>query len=243
MTVIAERTHLVKHILWYPRIDRLINEDWMLKMYNINSLLPQLSWNTWEQRCWHICLPSVARIPALVWCPSRSSPWVLAAPTGRESPGIYRQRNKTIYKREGGNVLFNNALNAFYLRLYGIRHMVKDHSDSEKGNLLPPHSLLFPIKSMGCFICTIPDRIAHTTAFVTPVVEHWLEQEIAQWVHPMKDRSDDPSHNERTLLSQSYISLPTRGNGVPITIYNGMSALWCVSIQIFALSYTKLVFW
>ena len=30
------------------------------------------------------------------------------------------------------------------------------------------------------------DRIAHTTALVTPVVEHWLEQEIAQWVHPMK---------------------------------------------------------
>ena len=38
------------------------------------------------------------------------------------------------------------------------------------------------------------DRITHTTAFVTPVVEHWLEREIAQWVHPMKDRSDDPSH-------------------------------------------------
>ena len=28
-----------------------------------------------------------------------------------------------------------------------------------------------------------PDRITHTTAFVTPVVEHWLEREIAQWVH------------------------------------------------------------
>ena len=26
------------------------------------------------------------------------------------------------------------------------------------------------------------DRIAHTTAFVTQVVEHWLEREIAQWV-------------------------------------------------------------
>ena len=25
------------------------------------------------------------------------------------------------------NVLFNDALNTFYLRLYGIRHMVKDH--------------------------------------------------------------------------------------------------------------------
>ena len=51
------------------------------------------------------------------------------------------------------------------------------------------------------------DRIAHTTAFVTPVVEHWLEREIAQWVHPMKDQSDDPSHHERTLLPRSYISL------------------------------------
>ena len=27
------------------------------------------------------------------------------------------------------------------------------------------------------------DRIAHTKSFVTPVVEHWLEGEIAQWVH------------------------------------------------------------
>ena len=34
---------------------------------------------------------------------------------------------------------------------------------------------------------------------VTPVVEHWLEREIAQWVHPMKDQSDDPSHHERML--------------------------------------------
>ena len=50
--------------------------------------------------------------------------------------------------------------------------------------------------------------IAHTTAFVTPVVDHWLEREIAQWVHPTKDRSDDPSHHERTLLPRSYISLP-----------------------------------
>ena len=58
------------------------------------------------------------------------------------------------------------------------------------------------------------DRIAHTTAFVTPVVEHWLEREIAQWVHPMKDRSDDPSHHERTLLRQSYISLKSGRKGI-----------------------------
>ena len=40
-----------------------------------------------------------------------------------------------------GNVLFNDILNTFYLRLYGIRHMVKDHSDGERGNLLLPHWL------------------------------------------------------------------------------------------------------
>ena len=94
------------------------------------------------------------------------------------------------------NVLFNDALNTFYLRLYGVRRMVKDHSGSEKGNPLPPHRLLLSINSKGSFICTITDRITHTTAFVTSVVEHWLEREIDQWVHPMKDRSDDPSHHE-----------------------------------------------
>ena len=84
--------------------------------------------------------------------------------------------------------------------------MVKDHSDSERGNLLLPHGLLFPTSSKWCvffFYMHHPtDRITH---------EHLLEgelAEIAQWVQPMKDRSDDPSHNERTLLPQSYVSLP-----------------------------------
>ena len=86
--------------------------------------------------------------------------------------------------RKEGNVLFNDTLNRFYLRLYGVRHMVKDHSDSERGNPLPPHGLLFSISSKGYFICIIhTDRITHTTVFVTPVMEHWLEREIAQWVH------------------------------------------------------------
>ena len=35
--------------------------------------------------------------------------------------------------RNEGNVLFNDALNTFYLQLYGVRHMVKDHSVSERG--------------------------------------------------------------------------------------------------------------
>ena len=52
--------------------------------------------------------------------------------------------------------LFNDALKTFYLRLYGVGHMVKDHSDSERGNPLPPHRLLFPISSKGSIICIIP---------------------------------------------------------------------------------------
>ena len=53
------------------------------------------------------------------------------------------------------------------------------------------------------------DRITHTPGFLTPVVEHWLERKIAQWFHPMKDQSDDPSHHEQTLLPRSYVSLPS----------------------------------
>ena len=52
--------------------------------------------------------------------------------------------------------------------------MVKNHSDSERGNPLPPHGLNFPISSKGSFIWAIPHRIAHKMTFVTPVVEHWL---------------------------------------------------------------------
>ena len=31
-----------------------------------------------------------------------------------------------------GNVLFNDALNTFYLLLYGVGHMVKGNSDKER---------------------------------------------------------------------------------------------------------------
>ena len=43
--------------------------------------------------------------------------------------------------------LFNDALNTFYLRLYGVGRIVKDHSDSERGNPLSPHGLIYPICS------------------------------------------------------------------------------------------------
>ena len=75
---------------------------------------------------------------------------------GGKCPGGKCPNGKCPGKRGGGIFLFNDALNTFYLRLYGVGHMVKDHSDSERGNPLLPHGLLFPISSKGSFICTIP---------------------------------------------------------------------------------------
>ena len=100
------------------------------------------------------------------------------------------------------NVLFNDALKTFDLRLYGVRHVVNDHSDSERRNPL------LPLRGeQGFLYMHHPTyRRIYTTAFVTPVVEHGLEREIANRL-TMKDRSDDTSHHEQTLLPRSYVSL------------------------------------
>ena len=65
--------------------------------------------------------------------------------------------------------------------------MVKDHSDSERGNPLLPHGLLFPINSKG-FLYASSHGLCYTSRGALAG--------IAQWGHPTKDRSDDPSHHE-----------------------------------------------
>ena len=60
-------------------------------------------------------------------------------------------------RKHFGNVLFNDALNTFYLRLYGVGHIVKDHSDSERGNPLSD-------SQQGVFYMHHPtNRITHTS--------------------------------------------------------------------------------
>ena len=72
--------------------------------------------------------------------------------------------------------MFYLMIHTFYLWLFGINHMVKDHRDSQRGNpLLPLHGLLFLISSNGTFTCTVPDKKVQSMAFVTPAEEHWLE--------------------------------------------------------------------
>ena len=58
-------------------------------------------------------------------------------------------------RRKEGNVLFNDILNTFYVWLYGVGYMVKDHLDSERGIMLLPHWLHFPISSKVSFILNL----------------------------------------------------------------------------------------
>ena len=89
--------------------------------------------------------------------------------------------------------------------------MVKHHSDS--GNpLLPLHGLLFLVSRKGSFfIYHSTDRMAHTMAFVTSVMEHWLEQEIAH-VSTMKDWSDQKMAASRELALYLWFSFLTLGD-------------------------------
>ena len=92
-------------------------------------------------------------------------------------------KQKPRWLESGGNVLFYNALNSFYLWLYGKAALGK------RVNQLPLlHGLLFLISSKGSFICTIQERIVYSTYFVTPAVKNWLEQKKnAQWVQTIDE--------------------------------------------------------
>ena len=60
-----------------------------------------------------------------------------------------------IIRRKEGNVLFNDALNTFYLRLYGDRYMVKHPTLPERKPAASTWATL-PVWQQGSFICTIP---------------------------------------------------------------------------------------
>ena len=107
----------------------------------------------WAVSTAHGRIPGSRQTPSSTGWVRRPSP---GCPPRSYTSGKSKQHSHVNRGRKEGNVLFNDALNTFYLRLYGVRYMVKDHSDSERGNLLPPlHRLLFPISSKGSFICTI----------------------------------------------------------------------------------------
>ena len=71
--------------------------------------------------------------------------------------------------KEGGDVLFNDALNTFYLRLYGVRHMVKDDS-ARKETRCCHMGYYFRLAASFFYMHHPKDRIIHTSAFVVVVV-------------------------------------------------------------------------
>ena len=81
--------------------------------------------------------------------------------------------------RKEGNVLFNDALNTFYLWLYGVRHMVKDTQIVREETCCCHMGYYFRIAARFFYMDHPTDRITHNTTFVTHVMEHWLEREIA----------------------------------------------------------------
>ena len=81
----------------------------------------------------------------------------MSSRSGKHSNDVMKIEHTLNFKkgRKEGNGLFNNTLNTL-IRLYGIRHMVKDLSDSERGNPLLPNRHRFLISSKDSFMCTIP---------------------------------------------------------------------------------------
>ena len=77
------------------------------------------------------------------------------------------------------------TMHSTHLWLYGAGHVIKDHSAREETHC--SHYMGYSFTLAARVLLYTPDSIAHTTAFLTPVMEHWLEQEIVQWVQ--HDRS------------------------------------------------------
>ena len=62
----------------------------------------------------------------------------------------------------------------FYLMMHSVREEIHYHHYMGSS---------FQLAARFFFIYHPTQRIAHIMAFVTPVIEIWLQLEIAQWVH------------------------------------------------------------
>ena len=103
------------------------------------------------------------------------------------------------------NVLFNN--NILFTVIWHQRYC--RGAVCERGNPLLPLGLHFLINSKGSFISIIsqtgqyiPQLLLHQS-WSTDCNEKWLNEST------IRDRFDNPSHHERTLLPLSYILFPS----------------------------------
>ena len=127
--------------------------------------------------------------------------------------------------RKEGNGLFNDAFNTFYLRLYGVRHMVKVHKDRDMGYSLrlaasvllyaPYHGLCYT--SRGALAGTrnssmgqphersirrpiAPWANALPLSYVPlPKVNEWMDGWMNEWMF-----NDSPAQKTDGLFSSMY---------------------------------------
>ena len=100
----------------------------------------------------------------------------------------------------------------WYHRLLDIKHMVIV-AYFVRGNPLMPHRLLLPISNMFFSMYFPTDRTAHTRVFGGLVVDHWLEQKVAQTANDsaMQDRTamqEDQNLYSWMLYHLSYVPPP-----------------------------------
>ena len=69
-------------------------------------------------------------------------------------------------------VYLNNTLNTFYLRSYGVGHMVMNNSDSEREETHCCHYMGYSLISSKIFYMHHPTGW-HTPTPLLPVLEHW----------------------------------------------------------------------
>ena len=111
---------------------------------------------------------------------------------------LFRHQSRSLHCNMDGRICFNLMIHSTHfciLRLYCIVHIIKVHSDSDRGNLqLPLHGLLFPISNKGFFYMRHPrqDSTYHSLCYTS----------CEALVGTIGDRSTDPSHDEQTLLPQ-----------------------------------------
>ena len=108
--------------------------------------------------------------------------------------------------KEEGNVLFNDTLNTFYLRLYGIGHMIEDHSDSERRNPLPPlPGLLF---SISIILLYAPSHRQDSTYHSLCYISHGALAETKNTSVGLPWRINPTTH--RTMSKRSYHGATSR---------------------------------
>ena len=127
-----------------------------LRLFGVRHTLRTILIVRKKTRCRHIGYSYRLTARVLLYAPSHRQDSTAHITAFVTPVVVFRLEVDIIRIKKEENVLFNDALDTFYLRLYGVRHMVKDHSDSERRNPLPLHGLLFPSSSKDVFICSIP---------------------------------------------------------------------------------------